>query len=65
VRLEGLGQLKDAVTSSGLEPATFWHSEVDSGHTQIHRQHGRGISLLLFFFSKYGKYANKILPLTA
>jgi hypothetical protein len=23
VRLEGLGQLKNAVTSSGIEPATF------------------------------------------
>jgi hypothetical protein len=24
VRLEGLGQLKNPMTSSGIEPATFW-----------------------------------------
>jgi hypothetical protein len=24
VRLEGLGQLKNRMTSSGIEPATFW-----------------------------------------
>jgi hypothetical protein len=24
MRLEGLGQLKNPVTSSGIEPATFW-----------------------------------------
>jgi hypothetical protein len=30
----------------------FSHSKVDKGDTQIHRQHGDRISLLLFFLNK-------------
>jgi hypothetical protein len=28
VRLEGLGELKNTMTSSGMEPATFWFCNI-------------------------------------